>query len=84
MLRELAEAIAAYFEAVGIRTKIVGEEQAANRAGKGQPDRNQDRRSLYLGGPAEEPVRWIRARVSTCTSRKMEDLAFISTRRLKR
>ena len=32
MLRELAEAIAAYFEAVGIRTKIVGEEQAANRA----------------------------------------------------
>ena len=32
MLREMGEAIAAYFEAVGIRTKLVGEEQAANRA----------------------------------------------------
>jgi peptide/nickel transport system substrate-binding protein len=32
MIREMAEAIAAYFEAVGIKTKLVGEEQAAYRA----------------------------------------------------
>jgi peptide/nickel transport system substrate-binding protein len=32
MIREIAEAIAAYFEAVGIKTKLVGEEQAAYRA----------------------------------------------------
>jgi len=32
MIREMAEAIAAYFETVGIKTKLVGEEQAAYRA----------------------------------------------------